>query len=336
LLSSYGLYSIVIYLFPYYYIILFAIYPLFYLYFRKFAFGKMHITFSNSYKHLILTCIASLLILAFYLPLTYDEKIEFILNEFINPSTSDIRYNYFQLSVYIIYYTQFLVYLYLILRLSKNLQVYDNQEKLKINIPIKTWVKLFITGSVIFEVSFIFVTFSFSKELYQAIEQLISFAYIIFIGLLGINQSKLLIQARLYQAITKTNKKESDNNYNSIVSDDEKREIRRLIELIIKEKKLYLDPNLKLEFLAKKIHIPTKKLSQTINDIYKKNFSNFINDYRIQEAISILESGVKASIDEICRNVGYNSRSTFNRAFKASTDLTPREYVIKHKISNDL
>jgi AraC-like DNA-binding protein len=180
------------------------------------------------------------------------------------------------------------------------------------------------------------VTFSVSPELYTSLEQVISFTYIIFIGFLGINQSKLFIQVRLYQSISKSGKVWEDNNSDPAINEEEKREIRRLIELIVKEKKLYLDPNLKIDHFAKKIHIPVKKLSQTIHNIYSKNFTNFINDYRIQEAVKILSSGEKISIDELSRNVGFNSRSTFNRAFKAFKELTPRDYLINHKISNDL
>ena len=336
LLISYRIYDIVVYLFPFYYIIVFVIYPLFYLYFRKYVFGEMHIAFSNSYRHLILTGLAAIFLLLYYLPLDYDNKIDLILSEFVIRSVTDVKYQYFRCLIYIPYYLQFLVYLILFIRLDKKLQIYDHQEKMNIDIPVRTWIRLFIAGSIFIEVSILVVDFCLSPAINQAIEQVFSLAYISYIGFLGINQSKLLIHVRLYQATGRTVKKDRNIQSASITNEDERRELRRLIELVIKEKKLHLNPDLKLEHLARQIHVPNKKLSHAIHAIYDKNFSNFINDYRIMEAIMLLKTGNRIRSEELCRRVGFNSRSTFNRAFKIVTGMTPRDYMIQHKIAGNL
>jgi AraC-like DNA-binding protein len=193
-----------------------------------------------------------------------------------------------------------------------------------------------MAGTLIIEISILIAGISLSIELYKTLEQFINFVFLLFIGFLGINQSQFLIQVRFYQLLTPDDKKDNGKNLNSEITEDEKNEIRKLIELILKEKKLYFDPNLTIDHLARKIHVPQRKLSLTIHELYGKNFTNFINDYRIQEAVKILNSSERVSIYVLSRNVGFNSRSTFNRAFKDYTGKTPREYVVKHKKSNHL
>lgn len=59
------------------------------------------------------------------------------------------------------------------------------------------------------------------------------------------------------------------------------------------------------------------------------NFYNFINRYRIQEAIKLMnsESSGKFSIEGIARQSGFNSRSSFYTAFKTETGLTPSSFL---------
>mgnify|MGYP003766954917 FL=1 len=242
---------------------------------------------------------------------------------------------YLQNTVYILYYLQALLYLFLYIRLIKNLKDYKSKEPAKFNIPIVNWIIIYIAGTATFEMLAFITSFNYPNRFSIIFEQTASLAYLFFAGFLGINQSKFLIQTRFYQTSIKVTNENSSVPAKDCIEEDEKKELKRLIEVFLKERKLFLDPNLKLETLARKIHIPQKKLSQAIHDVYGKNFTSFINDYRIQEAINILNSEEKISMYVLCHNVGFNSRSTFNRAFKDYTGETPRDYVIKHKISND-
>ena len=59
-----------------------------------------------------------------------------------------------------------------------------------------------------------------------------------------------------------------------------------------------------------------------------RNFNTYLNSYRIQEATEILADPLNAStpILNVAMEVGFNSLAPFNRAFKAATGLTPREF----------
>jgi AraC-like DNA-binding protein len=101
-------------------------------------------------------------------------------------------------------------------------------------------------------------------------------------------------------------------------------ELLRLLD----QKKLYLDPLLNLEKLARSLNISGKQLSQLINETAGNNFNDFINRYRIEEAQMLIKKNNEGqpNILTIAYEVGFNSKSTFNTAFKKFTNSTPTEY----------
>ncbi len=94
------------------------------------------------------------------------------------------------------------------------------------------------------------------------------------------------------------------------------------------DKKPYLNPNLTIKDLSEEFQIHHKFLSQIINSELEKNFFDFVNYYRIMEAIELMEdkSNEKMTILEILYNVGFNSKSAFNSAFKKNIGKTPSEF----------
>lgn len=94
----------------------------------------------------------------------------------------------------------------------------------------------------------------------------------------------------------------------------------------MKDEKLFLNPNLKLSELAAEVNISAHQLSQILNDHVGKNFSEFINEYRINEACRLLFTHENLSIDGIGYEVGFNSKSTFFAAFKKQKGVTPANF----------
>lgn len=100
------------------------------------------------------------------------------------------------------------------------------------------------------------------------------------------------------------------------------------LKLFMEEKEPFLDASLTIQKLAYQFGMPSRELSILINHHLNQHFFDFITTYRIKRAISLLEnrSNKKLTILEILYDVGFNSKSPFNKAFKKHTGLTPTEY----------
>ena len=94
------------------------------------------------------------------------------------------------------------------------------------------------------------------------------------------------------------------------------------------EKEPFLDPSLTIQELANQIDIPVRDLSVLINHKMDQHFFDFVNEYRIQKAMTILKDESKSDLTvlEILYEVGFNSKSSFNTSFKKYTNLTPTAY----------
>ncbi|SHL16555.1 helix-turn-helix domain-containing protein [Flavobacterium chilense] len=96
----------------------------------------------------------------------------------------------------------------------------------------------------------------------------------------------------------------------------------------MEEKEPFLDPSLTIQELSNQIDIPVRDLSILINHHMDQHFFDFVNEYRIQKAMSILKNPLKSDLTvlEILYEVGFNSKSSFNTSFKKYTNLTPTAY----------
>jgi len=102
---------------------------------------------------------------------------------------------------------------------------------------------------------------------------------------------------------------------------------KQLLALLGTEKP-FLSPQVSLTDLSEKLLVSTKHLSQVINQSFNKSFFDFINSYRIQEVQQILKESKddKLTVLEAMYQAGFNSKSSFNTAFKKETGLTPTEF----------
>jgi AraC-like DNA-binding protein len=107
---------------------------------------------------------------------------------------------------------------------------------------------------------------------------------------------------------------------------------RQLLNLMDVEKP-YLEAELSLPDLARRLQMLVPLLSQVINEGTGKNFNDFINGYRVAEFLRQAREPANAhlSLLGIALNSGFNSKSTFNRAFKKVTGASPKEYLDRQK-----
>jgi AraC-like DNA-binding protein len=106
---------------------------------------------------------------------------------------------------------------------------------------------------------------------------------------------------------------------------------KQKVERVVRDEKAFQNPELTLSDVAEELGITPKKLSQIINQGFQMNFNDFINFYRTEAVIEKLQSGESSSKNllGIAFECGFNSKSTFNRAFKKQTSLTPKDFLQK-------
>ncbi|MEM6718996.1 MAG: AraC family transcriptional regulator [Bacteroidota bacterium] len=105
-------------------------------------------------------------------------------------------------------------------------------------------------------------------------------------------------------------------------------EMKHELESLMETEKVYLDPTLTLNTLAERLNLSRHHTSQIINTHFQSNFFEFVNTYRIQEAINLLSDGANTmNINEVIDASGFNNRSSFYTAFKKKTGMSPSAYA---------
>jgi AraC-like DNA-binding protein len=96
------------------------------------------------------------------------------------------------------------------------------------------------------------------------------------------------------------------------------------LDKYLSEHKPYLDPDLTLARLARKLVVPAKQLSAAINRSKNENVSRFINRHRVEHACSLMTSGKTVTVAMF--DSGFNTKSNFNREFLRIKNLPPSKW----------
>lgn len=103
----------------------------------------------------------------------------------------------------------------------------------------------------------------------------------------------------------------------------------KLISRTIDEK-LYLDPMLSLVSLSEKLNTNRTYLSSSIHECRGQNFSDFINNLRIEHFISLMDGESGISIKEAAFKSGYNNLQSFYRNFSEIKKKSPKDWLEQH------
>lgn len=133
-----------------------------------------------------------------------------------------------------------------------------------------------------------------------------------------LQKTKITAQATKYQ--------------NSRLKEDEKEKIKENLLKLIEKEKPYLDGELTISILAGRLKVSRHILTEILNNELGKNFYQFINEYRIEQAKKMLtdKSFSHLAIESIGFDCGFNSKSTFFTIFKSFTGLTPMQFKNIH------
>ena len=112
----------------------------------------------------------------------------------------------------------------------------------------------------------------------------------------------------------------------AIVDDPGIDRIRTRLARIVADRNVMLDPLLTMPKLASAVGATPNQLSFVLNQHLGKSFFDFVNEVRVDEASRLLIEEPNRTILDIATEVGFNSKSTFNQAFKKITGHTPSNY----------
>jgi len=95
---------------------------------------------------------------------------------------------------------------------------------------------------------------------------------------------------------------------------------------IMEQEQPYLEVDLNLNTLSKKLNLSGPQLSEFINRYYGSNFNTYINRFRVKKAKQLLDSNPDQNITFVALDCGFNSLSSFNIAFRKILNTTPGKY----------
>lgn len=202
---------------------------------------------------------------------------------------------------------------------------YISARNVKIHDDIKRWGKKclgFLSLIFTMVIIFYFVTLAGVElhPVYSIIIPLLITSAILSLGFTGLKHPIIIP----HTAAAAIGKKYEGSTLDSVKADEY---LQKLLSLMESEK-LYLQSDLTLQKLAEILCVLPNHLSQVINDRTGQNFFDFVNSYRVKAAQELLSSqrGELLTILAICNEAGFNSKSSFNTAFKKQTGLTPSQF----------
>ncbi len=128
--------------------------------------------------------------------------------------------------------------------------------------------------------------------------------------------------------INKTNTTNLKPYQNSSLTSEKRQELKKKIIDFMKEHKPFLNSEMTQSDLAKELGLSSNHFSEVLHYNFNQNFYNFINYYRILEAQKLMMSPdyEDAKVLSIAFDSGFKSKTSFNRAFKNYTSMTPSEF----------
>ncbi len=217
--------------------------------------------------------------------------------------------HYFIKAIYIQWFIYIFASIYVVRNQLKNL--FTKTERSSFDI----WLASILLGNLAIVSSYYFNSFV------NYISGALTFSFLFYVLLLF-----LFFNKKNRFTIFKKTEKYSDRK---IDLDEVSTSIRKL-EYCMNEEKLFTNSNLKSSDLSKKIGLTTHQFSQLLNDNLGKNFSLFVNEYRIEEAKKMLLKETSLTLEAIGYECGFNSKSTFYTTFKKIVGKTPAQFKSSH------
>jgi len=245
---------------------------------------------------------------------------------FLNTYDTATESSFLTIFGYLVSLSYFIAEIYYVVRYRKLLlENYTDKNAFKNYNWLKQLLILLSIGQIITIIKNIFRA-SYSLELtntLRIITLLFGVFFIFWLVLKALNSPKLFRGIDVNLLTSKEIKKEKliDEKVNSQLE---------FLKNYMTTEKPYLNPSLSIRSFSEEIKMNSRDISVLINQNLKQHFFDFINEYRVKEAMKILKNPSKKefTVLEILYEVGFNSKSSFNTAFKKHTGLTPTQFRI--------
>ncbi|MGC1204399.1 MAG: helix-turn-helix domain-containing protein [Flavobacteriaceae bacterium] len=258
------------------------------------------IIFSENYEEqpeVTISVIFNIIVSVFYLILMFRElkKYKYLLKE--NYSNTSI-FNY----KWLYQLTLFITFIFIFSQFKQVYKLIDGNDLEVLNV-----MRLTLTLLLLSLLSWVVLKSMYQPELFKSID----------------TNHKLI-----KPLITKKTIDVHQNNNEDVLVDSKIKKLQKFME----DEEPFLDPALTIQKLANQFNLPSKELSILINHHLDQHFFDFITNYRIKKAITLFKepSNKKMTILEVLYDVGFNSKSPFNKAFKKHTGLTPTDFRVKY------
>ena len=295
--------------------------PVFYLYIVSVCYSD----FKLKSKHLLHTIpffIVNLLVLTNFYGVNPDSKI------ILFPNISDTFKNSF---IHIFVHLQVVCYLVAVFMVLKRAKAIYLENYTSSTISFYKWLfQLTVVISILHAFAILkniykfsdYETFYYWTRIILVLTELIIFCWYV---LKALNTPDLFksVDSKLKLTSNLITKKEEDSTKKAPINN----EVKALQNYMNKEEP-FLDSSLTMQDLANRMHLNVRETSILINHTIGQHFFDFVNEYRIEKAMKILENPLnnKQTVLEILYEVGFNSKSSFNTAFKKYTGITPTLY----------
>lgn len=221
--------------------------------------------------------------------------------------------------------------------------VYSNMKAIRwslfcLGLLLLAFVVTYIIRNLYFDDSFVHLSYYhvFYADLINGSFSLI----MVYVCLYYLHKFRELRKKQLLDSVTATgyaDMEEVDNLLNNSVEEEYKYiQIYQKIEEYFDTKQPYLDPDFKMVQMAHELNINIAYLAKAIRIKRNMNFSNFVNEYRIEKVKELIQNdSQKYTLKHIYFSSGFKNQSSFNKAFKLKEGITPSEYYKQNRIEKE-
>jgi AraC-like DNA-binding protein len=287
--------------------------PTFYLYVKSLAFEDFRV-----HKYHFLHALPFIMVSVFFL---YYFHFKYLLNKQpIFPPGSRLSPGFWLFYNFVIL-SQILIYFIIDLNILKNYRNEIKQQYSSVKNINLSWLSFILYAFIVSWISSVIVFLS-RNYFWDMIDILVILNFLAFFIFFNFIFYKGLAQPEIFSGIEEKPKYVSSK----LTSSDAESYLNRL-NCFMDGHKPYLNPDLTLKELSSELSIPARYLSQIINEHMQSNFYDYISKFRIEEAKKILsDTANNKTVLEILYEVGFNSKSSFNTAFKKFTGVTPSRF----------